>query len=107
MSLVAEIRVRARHVVGPVLGLCAAGYFAYHAVNGDRGLIAWLELQKKIEAAHAVAAEVAARREALEHRVKLLHPEGIDPDLLEERARRMLNYGYPDEIVILVEKDRK
>lgn len=107
MSLVSEFRVRARHVVGPTLGLCAAAYFAYHAVNGDRGLIAWVELQKRIEAARGVAAEVAAKREALEHRVRLLHPGSIDPDLLEERVRRMLNYGYPDEIVILVEKDRK
>ena len=44
MRLIGEIRHRARHVVGPFLGICAAAYFAYHAIQGDRGLMAWARL---------------------------------------------------------------
>ncbi len=40
-------------------------------------------------------------RKALEARVKLLYPESLDADMLEEWARRLLNYGLPDEAVVL------
>jgi cell division protein FtsB len=93
-------------VVGPVLGLCAAGYFAYHVMHGERGLIAWIELQRKVEAVEASLARVAAERRTLENRVQLLHPQSLDPDMLEERARVMLNYGHPDDIVILLDRRR-
>ena len=45
-------------------------------------------------------AEIAARRRTLERRVRLLNPAGLDPDMLDERARLMLNFGLADEIVI-------
>jgi cell division protein FtsB len=106
MGLIAEFRARARHVIGPVLGFCAAGYFAYHVVHGDRGLIAWIDLQRKVEAMRAALARIEAERQTLENRVQLLHPQSLDPDLLEERARVMLNYGYPDDIVILDPRKR-
>lgn len=106
MGLLQEIRDRARHVVGPVLGLCAIGYFAYHVVHGDRGLIAWWNIKQRVAAAEGVLAAVREQRERLEHRVQLMEPDSLDPDLLEERARLMLNYGYPNDIVIL-EKERK
>lgn len=104
MRLVAEIRSRARYVVGPILGICAVGYFAYHLVHGDRGLIAWWELAQRVQDAKEVLAAIQTDRQALEHRVKLLHPQGLDRDMLDERARLMLNYGLPDEIVIFTEK---
>ena len=44
------------------------------------------------------------RRKALQHRVKLLSPGSLDPDMLEERARFMLNYGFPDDAVILTDE---
>jgi cell division protein FtsB len=107
MGLFQEIRARARFVVGPVLGVCAVGYFAYHVVHGDRGLIAWWNIKQRVDAARAVLAQTRAEREILEHRVQLMNPGSLDPDLLEERARLMLNYGYADDIVILEGKRRK
>jgi len=106
MGLIAEFRARARHVIGPVLGFCAAGYFAYHVVHGDRGLIAWVELQRKVDAMRDALTRIEAQRQTLENRVQLLHPHSLDPDMLEERARAMLNYGYPDDIVILHARKR-
>ena len=100
MRLVTEIRLRARHVMGPVLGVCILGYFAYHAVHGDRGLIAWIELKQEVEETRAVLAEIAARRRTLERQVRLLSPSSLDPDMLDERARLMLNFGLADETVI-------
>ncbi len=107
MGLIQEMRERARFVVGPVLGVCAVGYFAYHAVHGDRGLIAWWNIKEQVAAANDALAQSRAERERLEKRVRLLNPGSLDPDMLEERARVMLNYGYADELVILEKKRRK
>ena len=100
MNLIVELRNRARHVIGPMLGVSAVVYFAYHAVNGDRGLMAWLELKDRVAAAEAAAETIGLQRQRIETWVRLLHPESLDPDLLEERARIMLNYAYVGDIVI-------
>jgi cell division protein FtsB len=83
------------------------GYFAYHVVHGDRGLIAWWNINQRVEAAKSVLAQTRAERETLENRVYLMNPGSLDPDMLEERARLMLNYGYSNDIVILEGKRRK
>ncbi len=107
MGLVSEFRFRARYLAGSLLCVSVVGYFAYHAVNGERGLYAWRELTKRVEAARLVSAETSARRKALEHRNSLLNPGSLDPDMLEERARLMLNFGYSDDILILEAKPRR
>lgn len=107
MGLLQEFRDRARYVVGPVLGLCAIGYFAYHGVHGDRGLIAWLKVKQRVATAKEALVLSENEREKLEKRVRLLNPGSLDPDMLEERARVMLNYGHTDDLVILEGKRRK
>lgn len=100
MGLLAEFRSRARHVVGPVLAIFAIVYFAYHAVQGERGLIALWHLNARIETARHSLVGASARRRTLERRVRLLGGATLDPDMLDERARVMLNYALPDETVI-------
>ena len=104
MRLISEFRSRSRHIVGPLLGFCVAGYFFYHALHGDRGFMAWRNLKQEVAAHQALLAELEARRRALEHQVTLLYPGSLDPDMLDERARAMLNYGLPDEIVIFADQ---
>ncbi len=101
MGLLDEIRLRARHIVGPVLCLVLVGYFAYHLVNGERGFIALLQLDQQIQEAKANAAILAKERTEVESRVALMRPDQLDPDMLEERARLMLSVGHPDEVMIL------
>jgi cell division protein FtsB len=100
MSVIREIRRRARLVVGPVLGISLVIYFAYHLVEGDRGLLAWLRLSHELREAQATLAGVEAERAALEHRVDLMRPEHLDRDMLDERVRNQLNLVGPNDIVI-------
>lgn len=95
-----ELNRRLRHVMGPLLGVGALAYFAYHTVEGDRGVLAWVRLNNEILAAEMELANVTTERQTLEHRVLLLRPDHLDPDMLEERARTMLNMGRADEVVI-------
>ena len=53
MSLMSELRIRARHVLLPAFGVAAVFYFAYHGVNGDRGLLAWRAMQQQVADARA------------------------------------------------------
>jgi cell division protein FtsB len=100
MSLVHELRRRARLVTVPILGITLVAYFAYHLVEGDRGLMAWMRLSQEVRDAKATLATVAQARATLEHRVSLLRADHLDRDLLDERARAMLDLVGPDEIVI-------
>ncbi|MSO72220.1 MAG: septum formation initiator family protein [Rhodospirillaceae bacterium] len=75
-------------------------YFAYHAVQGDRGLIAWWNLRYEIEKTNFEFNEVTAEKQSLEHRVSLLRPDTLDRDMLEERARLMLGAVAPGDVIV-------
>ena len=91
-----------RQTIGPAIGAAIVGYFAYHAIQGDRGLIALSHLQNEIQQAEAVLAQVRGERTNLEQRASLLKRDHLDPDMLDERARAVLNYSHPDDVIILV-----
>jgi cell division protein FtsB len=100
MSAFVEIRNRFRQAIAPIFGSVLVMYFSYHMVQGDHGLIAYLHLKAGVDEAEARYVEVHAQRLTLEHRVALLRPDNLDPDMLEERARVMLDFIHPNEIVI-------
>ena len=101
MGVMREIKVRARQALVPILGALVVGYFSYHMVQGEYGVLAYLHLKAKVERAEIVQAELQQQRDTLEHRVTLLHPDSLDRDMLEERARVMLNYARPDDVIIM------
>jgi cell division protein FtsB len=107
MSLLHDTSKRLKSLAVPFLGISATIYFAYHIFQGDRGLLAWWKLQKQVVDAEFTAATTGTRKTYLENRVRLLTPSSIDPDMLEERARLMLNYGHSNEVVILDPERRK
>lgn len=89
-------------IVGPALGALVVAYFAYHTVQGDRGLVALTHLQGEVEQAQRVLDHVRGERVELERRTMLLRPESLDLDMLEERARTQLNHSHPDDLVIIL-----
>ena len=84
MKMRNDLRQRLRHVLGPLTGAALIAYFGYHAVQGDRGLLAWWSLRYEIEKADYELAAVTAEKKLIEHRVSLLRPESLDRDMLEE-----------------------
>ena len=89
-----------RQVLGPIMGAAIMAYFAFHAVQGDRGLIAWWNLRFELERAQAELAAVTEEKQELEARVTLLRPESLDRDMLEERARIMLGAVHPGDRIV-------
>ncbi len=95
------LRRRAGFIIGPVIGIALTGYFAYHLVEGDRGLKAWFRLNREVRTATVNLEAVRAQRAALDLRVSNLRPDHVDPDLLDERIRATLNLVSPDDVVIM------
>jgi len=105
MLVINAIRQRSRLIIGPILGVSLVVYFAYHLVQGERGLLAWMRLSQQIREARATLVELRAAQTPLARRVTLLRDQ-IDRDLLDERARATFNLGGPGEIVIFNETKR-
>jgi cell division protein FtsB len=93
--------MRLTALIFPLLACGAGGYFGYHLQNGDHGLVARAELQARKE---VLEGELAGLREVklrLERDVALLRPDNLDPDMLDERARAILNLVHPEDLVMM------
>ncbi|HTH97605.1 MAG TPA: septum formation initiator family protein [Stellaceae bacterium] len=101
MEIGRTLRRQLRSVLAPTIGLSLSAYFGYHLVEGDRGLYAWVNLTKHIHDTQIAAGELHDQRSAEQRRVSMLRPTHLDPDLLDEQARRALNLAGPNDVVIL------
>ena len=91
-----------------LVGLGLAAYFGYHAVNGGRGLFAWREVDATLEATRQELEGLRAERQNLERRVGRLRHDSLDPDLIDELARKELSFVEPLDVIILLDgKDAK
>jgi len=98
-------RQRFLEIVVPAMMISLLGYFTYHALQGQNGLLAYLRLDKELAVQERLVADIAAEREALEHRVHLMRPSSIDPDMLDEQVRSILGYAGDSEVVIYLDVD--
>lgn len=89
-----------KKIISPVLAFFVTIYFAYHIFQGERGVMSWIHLNKKVKEQEAYLIEMNLEKESIERRVSLLKPENLDRDLLEETAKKLLNYVAPNETVI-------
>jgi cell division protein FtsB len=101
-------RTRIRSVLS-TLGLYAGaalliGYFWAHAHSGDHGLKAKQDLVEQAADLSRELDDLRVERKAWEHRVELLRPNAVDPDLLEERARAQLDYTHPRDITLMLKR---
>jgi cell division protein FtsB len=85
----------------PLLACGAAGYFGYHLQIGDHGLKARADLERRKEVLEGELAGLKEVKDRLERDVALLRPESLDPDMLDERARAILNLAHSDDLIML------
>ena len=87
-----------------ILAALVIGYFGINAYSGKHGLRARQDLDQQIAQLNDELAALRAERAGGERRVSLLKPESIDPDMLDERARALLNYADPRELTLRLEQ---
>jgi len=80
------------------------GYFGVNAYTGNHGLLARQDLEQQSAELSAELSRVKAERAEWERRVALLKADKLDPDMLDERARAMLNYVHPRDLVLILKR---
>ena len=85
-----------------IMAALLIGYFGVNAYNGNRGLRAKQDIDQQIASLTAELNGLQAERQAWERRIELLKPLSIDRDMLDERARELLDYAAPDELILKV-----
>jgi cell division protein FtsB len=87
-----------------VLAALLIGYFGVNAYTGNHGLRARQDLDPQIDAFTAELNQAKAEREQWQRRVALIKSESLDPDMLDERARALLDYADPRDAVMIVKQ---
>ncbi len=82
----------------------AVGYFAYHAHHGERGLHAKATYKIRIAVLDQELRGVRTEKAEWERRVALLRADNLDRDLLDERARLLLNGAHKNDVIVILPK---
>jgi cell division protein FtsB len=85
-----------------VTACCMAllGYIVWHMQQGTRGYGYSDQLQAEKFKQEAELANLATRNEQFEAHVRLLRPESVDPDIVDELARRDLALVRPNDRIV-------
>jgi cell division protein FtsB len=87
-----------------VLAALLIGYFGVNAYTGNHGLRARQDLDQQIGALTAELGQAKAERDQWQRRVALIKSESLDPDMLDERVRALLDYADPRDAVLIVKR---
>ncbi|MCM5552505.1 septum formation initiator family protein [Pleomorphomonas sp. NRK KF1] len=90
-----------RRLILPAVTAVFLGYFGYHAVNGEYGMVGRARFESRTQELNAELARLNAEKAALEAHVRLLRPSSLDQDMVDERARVQLSVVNPNEVVIM------
>jgi len=92
-------RVFAAMVLPAICGAVSA-YFGYYAIWGSRGALALQDTQAELGLKQEELAQLHDEHWRLQHRIDLMKPGQVDPDLVEERARADLMDGAPNQVAV-------
>ncbi len=107
MSFGRDMKRRMRGAIAPVVFLAVTGYFCWNAVQGPHGLKSAASEQAVLKQAQTELAAAEAERDAWQRRVHALESDHLDRDMLDERARALLNLANPSDIIVqYAPKDR-
>lgn len=99
------VRTRWRSILQTVtlhLGAAALiGYFAFQGYNGQYGLQAKRHFEEQMATLTEERDTLRTQRQALEAKIRLLSPDLVDADMLDEQARILLNLVNPKDLVLL------
>jgi cell division protein FtsB len=85
-----------------VLAALLIGYFGVNAFSGNRGLKAKQDIDQQIASLSTELARLQVERGQWQRRIALLKSGGIDPDMLDERARALLDYVHPRDVTLML-----
>jgi len=102
MKILSEFRLKLRFMLWPTIWATIILYITFHMIQGERGLIAFIQIHGEVLAAEKTQQILLSKKKRLQNQVTLLSPKSLDIDMLEERVRIMLGYSRPNETIILL-----
>jgi cell division protein FtsB len=84
-----------------VMAALLIGYFGVNAYSGNHGLKAKEDLDQQIATLSADLDRLKLEHAQWERRVALLRADRLDPDMLDEQARALLDYVAPNELTFM------
>ncbi len=93
--------MRLRSLIFPILACGVNAYFGYHLLHGKHGLEGRETLDQRARTLEHELATLRATRIGIERDIALLTSDKIDPDMLDERARAILNLAHPEDFVVM------
>ena len=84
-----------------VMAALLIGYFGVNAYSGNHGLKAKEDLDQQIAALSADLDRLKPERAQWERRVALLRADRLDPDMLDEQARKLLDDVAPNDLTLM------
>lgn len=101
-----EFRRRFHRMWGSFFVISVIIYFAYHLISGQRGFLAWRNLEMQMQQRLETRQKLLKEQDILERNVNLLKSDRVSTDYIEERAKAALGYARPREIVVLRKKSQ-
>ncbi|MDG4649998.1 septum formation initiator family protein [Roseibacterium sp. SDUM158017] len=83
-----------------VVLVLVGAYFTFTAVQGNYGLFRRIQIEAEAERLTLELARLETQAARMEILTRRLSDDFLDLDLLDERARDVLGYVRPDEIVL-------
>lgn len=100
MAFGRELKRRLRGAIAPVVFLAVTGYFCWNSVQGPHGLKAAAAQQAVLKQAQAELAAAETERNAWQLRVHALESDHLNRDMVDERARGLLNLANPNDVIV-------
>jgi cell division protein FtsB len=79
------------------------GYLGYSAISGQFGIESREAIHGDIQVLKDRSAALQAEIDSFDHRNSLMDPRHLDPDIVTERARALLNMANADDILVMVD----
>ena len=79
------------------------GYLGFSAIGGQFGIESRTQIMLDIDQLKGKSAALQAEIDAYRHRATLMDTRRLDPDIVTERARALLNMANADDIIIMVD----
>lgn len=99
------VRTRRQRILQAAGLYCAAAamiaYFGFHAYHGDHGIKAKQQFLAEIDTLNGELAALRREKTEVGRRVALMRSDAIDPDMLDQRAREILNFADPRDLVLV------
>ena len=79
------------------------GYLGFSAIGGQFGIENRTQILLDIDQLKGRSAALQAEIDAFSHRATLMDTRRLDPDIVTERARALLNMANADDIIVMVD----